>query len=428
MTLLPYPQQGDPIPGPFGPILQPARNLLCETWRDHPGWIVAPGTPATPLLVPLMDRACPPGSPRPEPPTLPFPGGQCPAYYWVTYRAKYLRNPGEGFDETIEFQSPFLGPISGIKSVDSPVAGTPYITRRDSILFDGGRQERSVQQYTIAGGFEGSTSIVSVRRTDGQPDRCGDLMPVYPTTPEPQAPDIEIVTNINIGGVNVSVPIAIVPLIFSPTLAFSPQILVTVGPIALHFGIDGIDVSLPASPRNPPRLPAGRDPRTIPPLPRFPSPPQAPDTSLPPTAAPPIAAEPCDLTPILDYLNDVIQPELIELLDCDRCDVEPGDSSWTQNIIYTGQSGNLIIPAKCKFIRLELVTIPTTKKSQAGGEADNVIYAGWHTLVQWNGHYPRQPIHYQFNVLEVPPGCEYYSFTLYNGYIGRITSIARIEE
>lgn len=165
-------------PGPAAAAIQAAGQRACRSWGNVPPWFRA--TQAISSIT--MDLACGPylsdnGWEPPEP-GLGVPGGQCPTLYEVTWETTF-EGPDDDDEPTVVQGGPEtkVGPIS----LDGGTLpnGAPFVQ-----LVDGNGS--GFGRATTSASAPRSISIEpSFQRLDGEPDDCGDSLPLEPAPNPP---------------------------------------------------------------------------------------------------------------------------------------------------------------------------------------------------------------------------------------------------
>lgn len=201
-----------------------------------------------------------------------FTGGQCPVDYDGTLRITKITGAGDfSFNADFFF---ILGPIQGAWS--EPVNGGQ--TYRYGVV---GAEGNVFVGATSGTGWQG-VALISVTRSDGQPDNCGDPPPPRPDTyvPSPTTVNITYVDNtmntfnedvditifapfIGIGGA-IFAPITIAGNTFqlAGTLQFSPEFKLEVNPV-VEIGPRGSADGEPPPPDYPTELPESTQGRRV---------------------------------------------------------------------------------------------------------------------------------------------------------------------
>lgn len=397
------------------PMARAAREGFCAIYRAAPGWLLAENLP-DPLAFgsdALMRRICPPPL-APPPPEQPFGGGQCP----VQYSMRITTNRNINGNIVPEVVTRGCG-FQGGNEIFGPV-GRPFIDEATGSVKVPCRSSGGVPREV---GMSNSSAfpienfrVDFLTRCDNQPDNCGVIYPRYddPTPPPPDLLDFNV--DIDIGGVNVTVPFTFAPTLYRPDIDITPTVVVNVGGVDFNFNAGGVDVNIPIGTNPPPGgivVPPGNDPRPNPPPPKDPNKPPAPPE--------------VDLSPVIDKLDTVIGLDelainlLDRLQDCDRCRDKPlTDPDYEILFNPAEQSGIINLQPSARFIVLLLNQVPGNAKTQAGGNAPKVYYAGWCAFA-FNGNVgERSPIHYFSNCRSVPPGADAFTYTLPIGYTGSI--------
>ena len=79
-------------------------------------------------------------------------------------------------------------------------------------------------------------------------------------------------------------------------------------------------------------------------------------------------------------------------------------------------------------VEITLTSYPKNIRSQEGGDAPDVLYAGWFEFMRAGKALPREPIHFEKGVFVAPTGVDGYAFTLYTGVEGKAVAITKKEK
>ena len=396
-------------------VANTAANFACSAWRDYAGatagWDDPTGIGAFNNAV--FSRLCGP-RPRKQPPNPGnWTGGQCEFNYNVTVAETNY----EGVTTNITYFN-IPGPIQGmITRVTSPPAlrydiVAPNFTGPPAGFYQvGSVNENDQGQYKRV--------IVSVARSGGGPDNCGNRdspFPIVPIPPTVTAPT----TNVNVAvgaGAIINVPIVYAPVTFQANASFNPQIQVNVGPFNVTFDSGGVTVSPsfnigPGGSQNPsaPNLPTG-SPSPVP--------------SKPGTQA-------CDNTSVkneIDIVNnnvDSLKPKLDDIKDC-SCPVKYSTSVVSGG---SGNSGVISLPSRTIQVRLALTNIPYNPKTiQSGGaNAPLQYFCGYYSFGDGVSLGARTAINVAQSVFEVPLWATSFSWSLYTGYEASVSLVTLVPE
>lgn len=401
-----------------------ARDIGCDLYRRFPRWLTGDyGAVALPNPVRLLwDMMCQDPADDPPGPEVPFTGGQCPVRYTVVVNFSAAGGapglPPANFNVTLR---PY-GPIRGLR-ITANGGGGKSLDLIGAEFFDPNIQAvYNVTTWTDSA-YSGETgTIVSLTREDGQPDECGDPPPEWPDVmPEPG--DLTFVTNINIDGVDVSVPVIIPTINFNPNFNFQPQFTVDIGGVRVTIDLGGIDFSFDPT-INLPRIPSGPDPR--PPADR--PPPVTPPTPGNGGECPDVNLEPV-LTAIAEVKQDTeeILALIEELLNCDRCKREPITfNGYALRSSGAAQSGVVQLDPKSRWVRLEITQTPANARIQWGVDAPDVYFAGWYFFITGASANDRRPVHFLDNAYETVEGSQSFAYTLPAGYLGVVTDVYQV--
>lgn len=392
-------------------LARAGRTALCNLYTNTPQWLLPDvlGDPGGIMARAFYDNICRPDFPAPTLPTPAFSGGQCPVQYNVSYTitAFFPPNPPGSFSTSGTVS--VFGTIKGTKVEQVGAQWNVYL-----VAGANGNPGASVQTslLSIATTYNSPVvTITSISRVDGQPDNCGDPTPTDDRIPPIN--QIEYNTDIEVGGVDITVPIVVIRPTFDVDVNFRPEVVVNVGGIDVNFQLDGITFNIQPGDNFPPTVPPLPDPRPNPP-------------TRPPGSGGGGGGGDCpdvDLTPVLDRLTtidgvlEVIDENVIELLDCDRCERLPITSSeYTSSVLGTGNSGDFSLNADAEWVELNLIDIPENARIQYGMLAPDVRYSGWYAFRTGDGTLQRHPVHYENNAIPVPKGITKFSYTLYTGH------------
>ena len=403
-------------------ILPPIMAGYCELTRRNP-WLVGGGMTRV-----LRDHWCSPRHPPlpPAPPDQNPPGGQCcGVVYDVTFRTthQYIAPAAQNFRVNGKVRFVRNSLVRGAPSTGStPVWGTTGSWDFWSGM-DCPGQTPQFRQWTPPTNSSPLTWSVSVVRVDGQPDECGGLLP-YVSPPQLIPPDA---FNFNVPitiapNVVVNIPFSIPITNITNNVNIRPELNIGSPEFNLTLNFDGITItSNPAvrQPTPPYRLPDIPDSR-LPPAPNRP-PVRPPVEPNPPGRPPSGGGTVCpdlNLQPVLDAIAPVATNVEL-LLDCERCD-RPAPEDCIKGLFGTASSGQVLIDKAVKWVGVELSEVPRNARTQFGGNAQDVIYAGWYEFGGEGVAGDRNPIHYRNNIYPVLEGSSQFSFTVYDNFKANI--------
>lgn len=346
-----------------------AANFACGLYKDFPGSIIK--NPADSFLRGFWDTLCdkrPPGLPTPPSPD--FQGGQCPVYYALAFESHTGYNDGT--------DRPILGAISGIEIahmrhpqfgswawyflVSAPrvlnadfINGKYWITASTSFNFPDPRPPKPIMR--------------GLTRIDGQPDNCGNPPPTnwYPVVPIPTDRQSTVITNVYNDSTNIKIPLTYAPI--------SGQfgVNINVGGVNVGFDLGGVTFDFGFDSSQPGQ--------------------QIDDK---------ITNVQNNVKNIENYFHYYPQP--------------PSDNGFDTIVIPDMPSGKVDADEELQWILIELTNVPKNAKIQHGGNAQDVLYAGWFQFMVGDFCLPREPIHFKKSIFKRPPGATAYSFTLYTGF------------
>ena len=405
-------------------VAEQAASAVCGLYGKSPSSYLRLVTPESGLIdnnKGLLDDLCQDVAPPPAEPEPPFAGGQCDN---IRYRIDFtvtLRGPAVNGNfpppRSASFYALVWGTIADIRlngyedKVEPPFRFQGYKRLECICRGDGGLPGAAGQNIAILGSSSAeiqSIDSLSVVRADGQPDTCGNPLPVYPPpSTDPNDYDKTILFPIS-PTVNVPVNVKIAPTVVVAPLTFRPELNVNVGGINVNISAGGFTFSPTTEIPVGTSFPVG-DPRTVVPDP-VPIPPST--TNITPG---------CDLTPVLDRLNE-IDNEIEEC--CDRYypyqDV-PIDK-YTVDVLGEGNSGDYDLPAFAYRVVVQVLEPDKVKRSQAGLLAPDVVYAGWAWFDIGGGMAERMPIDSVFKAYEVPQRSDArFAFTMQGNVTAKVT-------
>ncbi|HEX7764952.1 MAG TPA: hypothetical protein VF433_15260 [Cellvibrio sp.] len=373
-----------------------AASIACGLYRDYPNFATGGGidpfnTYPRQASKQVWDSLCGSRGQLPPPPSLPFTGGQCVCVeYFVNYRQTH-NVTGAIFEST----SVCRGPIKGF--------GKRVVTSGNTFSYQyylsGGNA--TCPQEVNFGTFSADIytyTVLSVARTNGQPDNCGNPPSGYPNVDPPPNRTYGNDSITYNDGTNISIPFLYVPVDFSPT--FSPNIRIDLGGFTFNFDLGGVDIYLPDKKDDPRALPPATGYPTAPPtgLPRPTPDPNRPNPNPPPGNKPPQA-------------------------DCPDCPefppqpTPPGEGD--PPVEKPPEEGEEVIKPGIEFLEVVLTILPD--KVHYGNEGANVVFAGWVAFRSKSGsYYPREQINFQRSVFRAPVGADGYTYTFTNGASGYV--------
>lgn len=397
-------------------LVRAARSAVCNIYANYPGVLTYNGIGQPPSVIAraFYDNICRPDFPPPALPSPGYSGGQCPVQYTIGYSivAEFPPNPPGRF--TTAGSVTIWGTFKGTRV-------TPSANQWNVSLVGGANGAPNATVLTpllaIANSYSAPVvTITSVTRVDGQPDNCGN-----PETPDPiESPPqniFEYDVDIDIGGTTITSPLVVIQTENNNSFEYRPEINVDIGGILINFQFDGVRINLDGDENTPLPPPITPDPR-----------PNAP--TLPPKDGTKNGGE-CpdvDLEPVLVAIAnvqgvvEVIEGNVEELLNCDRCNRLPVTSTeYSRQSFGAAQSGEYEIGQRAVWVTLRLNDVPANAKMQNGGNTRDVLYAGWYTFGTDDVMLPRRPIQYADNLLEVPEGVTKFSYTVYTGFTASTT-------
>lgn len=159
----------------------------CNIWELYPDFFTQGTNPISSFARGFMNQACSPLQTAVPAPTRNFLGGQCiDAPYVIDYTVSLTDNLGN-----VTTQNLGTTAIGRIISVEMVTPDTGVDQRPRVIVVDNVPSAERVRVVSIFGNPTVSATLdsVTVTRTDGLPDDCGDIPRTYPPNP-PSQPDL----------------------------------------------------------------------------------------------------------------------------------------------------------------------------------------------------------------------------------------------
>lgn len=405
-----------------------AAQMICGLYGKSPSTVVKL-IPAGAGLIDnsrgLFDDLCQNIAPLPPPPALPFSGGQCDS---VSYDVTVRINHYIGGDSTSGpltrvdiYSTQVWGPVStdfltapatwtngnvsgaGFGKVTMVCRGTTNLAVQPSGSFD-----------VIGDSSNSFISIqsVSIVRSNGQPDLCGNPLPQYP----PPSATVNDFSSTAVLHINPTTTIN-APITFTPTIApsvglFRPEFNFNVGGINVNLSIGGFTFS--PTLEIPVNLPVPYfDPRSAPGVPRPINPPSNGSGSTP-----------FDPTAIITRLHRIEQ----EIIDCCAA-FHPYSPPPLANIIATslgsGQGGTFALPPLTFRVDVQITTRPTREKVQIGVLSPDVLFAGWARFSDGATTGKRQAIDSVKTFFSPTERiANTFTYTLYTGYVANVIAFS----
>lgn len=378
-------------------IVSAARNGVCGLYRAKP-WALfgVPGpdtdmSPQSQSFRQFMDGLCDDGPLPPMlPPTL---GGKCAIPYDVTFR--FSGDPDQGSPFVTTDTRRVTGPIGSVQLRTNPTNSSLwqfYFTAgvSNSIIVIGSFQKAE----SNAGGFSaGITGIVAVNPAL---DVCGGTdpgFPVQPVGPGDYSPPVQYRDR----GTNVTVNVNIPPIVIPPgAVSVAPKFDVKIGPNRVTFDLSGGTLKIEPSLEIPITIGGGSSGE---------------NPNAPVTVGPGLDGE------LLADRFDRIEDLLEELEECACSDDPPGTLTVTVGTAAASQCVS-VPTARNRFCAIAISQTPTNRKSQSGGSAPDVLYAGWAWFKTGDYMFERSPIDSAGKIFANPGGAEAFCYTMNAGFIG----------
>lgn len=379
-------------PGTLGPSTlvnagNAAADLVCDLYEKYPTGILPSigRTPISDLTDGLLRELCGPRGKLPPDRTVPFSGGQCNC---VSYNVEYNFTTATGSTGTSG--TTINGPIASVKvaftgTTGSGTPGYGIVTTGRNSACDGTRTATD-----LAGSAIGlRINSVTITRSDGNPDLCGNPAPQYDDNPD--GANYTISPTININGGPITVPVTLAPTFFTPVNIFRPELNVDVGGINVKFDLGGVSFSPSINPTTNITLPSSNPLNPLPPA-RPGNQRDCPDV---------------DISELIDRFDDVdSQLDVIQ-----ECACEPEKVILTTSYA-AADSRTISLPPDCIGVRLTISTVGPRVRSQYGnGGGPDVYFIGWASFGNGAPGGERIPISYLSNFFFAPENATQFSYT-----------------
>lgn len=393
----------------FQKIADSAKNFACELYRAQPGALIP--TPFSDLLHQVWDGFCgdPPRDPAnlPPPATSPFQGGQCcDSYYDVYGVVNYFNVPNPGQER--QFGEYLLGKIDGIVSNISPDGASRQFQLKYTRC-NGSSIYKNVLSVSIDDPLA-DAQITRVVLVSGKDD-CGNPPKEYPPGQVPPggftSPPTPITFNDNTTNnyiFNFTPPAAPAkPALAPPPIvinyfnaSFNPDFKI---PISfnfngtINFGGGGTDYNQDDRDKiNNINNTTNNTNNSV--------------SNINNTTS----QTKTDINNFINIVNN--QPP------------KPEDFNPPKPAVLPGTYAESYLAA----VEVTLTSYPKNIRSQEGGNAPDVLYAGWFEFMREGKALPRQPIHFEKAVFVAPTGVDGYAYTLYTGVQGTAVAITKKEK
>ena len=166
----------------------------CNIWSQFPGFVTGGRNPLSSYARGFMNGVCTADSTPPPVPDPEVEGGQCPNAPYDVEIEYTLGTGGNQRDRTVSVFGEVVRAAFQVNSTTGNFevgvfAGT--MTDPDANMF------YQVDAYNGALGAPDFTTILSITRTDGMPDDCGNRPPQYPPEPPPSQNDLSTTITVN---------------------------------------------------------------------------------------------------------------------------------------------------------------------------------------------------------------------------------------
>lgn len=396
-----------------------ARDTFCSIHSDYPSVTTGidgsiPGSAGS-VRKALADAICRKSpAPKPSNPVALFSGGQCPLKYRIEFATVSTR--ADGLTHNANYGINVWGGIGGVGTRKNPNFPNEFLTLRCHGIVPGNRSPTPMTLDLFASFFERFTSIqvTQVYTIDGEPDLCGNPNPQYP--PELTKP--------------LPIPFPVPPLSpppggFPPLPVVIPtgifinndfNVTIDVGGIEFNFDAGGVEFNL-----------GNRD---------------GCDGSKGSCSAPPGGNFPDDYANKDDVENIVTRVDQTKEAaegaktaaegakkNTDDAASNDGDHPQNDPNKQNKEQKQEDDPKeeagieRLLAVEVELLSMPSNRRTQDGRDAPDVNYAGWFEFSTKGVPHPREPIHFERNYFIAPVGSDGYAYTVYNGFTARATVI-----
>lgn len=415
----------DPNPSLKARLVDSGVNAICLIHKNTPAAWLADQLTNDGKVAPehiLLDDLCRPRNQVPPDPVPPFSGGQCDAVsYDVTLRIKHWIGGDSttgAVSRTDTYSTQVYGAVGGAGLVNpgqwtnGNVSGAGFGNVRMSCRGTTNGAVQPAGSYDVLGTSDNSfISIegISVVRSNGQPDTCGDPPAKYPPAlPSPG----DLVTNPVIAITpTLSIPVRVE---VKPTFKFDPTVIAPI----VYFNVGGVDVHLdlggftlsPTFNNNTNITSPQTNPAT------------GKDKANPQKNTSGNCADKTDISGILVRLNQ-IEKEITDCCDRDNPFEPPDANRVIVTVLGNGRGSLYDLPHRTFQVTVALNAIPDNAKLQIGQASPNVYFAGWAWFGAANNMSERQPLDSQFKIFSPPAYISNtFGFTVYEGYSATITA------
>lgn len=371
-------------------VANKAANFTCGLYRDYPEFFI--GAIPNPLLKGgawlTMELLCQPRNMTPPPPESEVKGGQCRC---VLYDCDVLINGNFStfnklWGEIVSARNRVVhyAPGEYMNFYEVLCRGTDNESCSETLKWVVTRQSPNRDPNH-------KVTVVIKKRSDNQPDNCGDSPPRYPDReppPERLKGDTELVIRPDFAP---RVPITFI----SPKFEF--PLYLKVGDFNVNFDAGGVNIDLGGD--------GSQDLKQ-------------------------------DLNEIIERLDRVEADTADSLSNLN--DLTRDTRDFNQDFIDEVNKRNNKNPDADDFekdppddekdkenieylygVTVDLLTIPVSAKMQYGIDAPNLYYAGWFEFKRDDHIFPRQPINFVNNFFKAPEGANGFAYTLAVGYTGQ---------
>lgn len=379
-------------------VARQARNAACSLYDKYPGAASAgtvPGSPAQQWIDAFWRDMCrkAPGT-RPPQPKQQYSGGQCDCVAY-TVRFRLLFNNG-----TATGQSFFgvTGKIRGFTSTDLP-NGSRQFTCLHMVCTNGVPSPAQSNFELAAISLNPRLEIISITRNDGQPDNCGSpppsWLPPFNGTPgagEKIKPYVPRNPDSPGSGWNISIPFAFIDA--------DANVNVDVGGVNLNFDLGGVTFNI--------------------------------DNKFGDGSPGSVGGEPPDLSGLEGAIEaaknaaegaknaaEAAKKRIDDRNNNDGDDPQNDPNKQEKEPKQEDDPKEEDGIERLLAVEVELLSKPSNRRTQDGGDAPNVEYAGWFEFKTKGSPHPRVPIHFERNYYIAPTGADGYAYTVYNGFAAR---------
>jgi hypothetical protein len=364
------------------------RNAACSFFKAYPAVVIP--NPAFDYLNGIWDGLCK-NSPSglPPAPVPPFTGGQCPTQYSVHYAWDLY--DGDTLVSHTDNTTIINGNIYSIH-LRNDVGDSVGVVFSFHNTFSGQDAEISDAAGFAPKNSAKNLNIISITRTDGNPDNCGNPPAVYPPPPVPPTPVVPGGNTYNTTQQNITYnngnTYQVTPML---DLSFHIAPVIQVGGINVSIGGGGATVTPPSG------LPTGNSNADI----------------------------NNKLAGLTKNLGDGtiggggVGAAAAKSAANTAPPPKPGTPGLPPPVVQPPTQHTNKNMDTLASVQIILTTLPSSRNTIFASDPQyNVYIAGWFSWLQGDAILSRQPIQYADEIFFIPSGADGYTFTITNGAAG----------